>query len=303
MGNVCILISTCERYRPMARFTVQQIRKYWDTPPPLLSCGLESALEDSCTALSLRDDPKNWMAVTLSACRDLKSKGFSRAYVILDDHPPLARCHAEHLNVTIPAMMTELGATSISLSGYGQRRRRMGQIVHWRSWDIDKVPATELWKFPLHPALWNLDALQTILEHLIQTLPVAEQTPWAFERKGGDPDSTLPENLKSNCYRLCGEQMTARAGYKLRHFPLCLAQLAADGMRFFARILGGHKARKAADATFRWLDCPYDGPYPLFWSGLMTKGKINPHLATYLSVTGKRNLLSVIESVSTSPKT
>ncbi len=302
MGRIGILISTCERYRPMALFTAQQLRRLWENTPPLFSCGLESALDPKCAELPLRDDPKDWMAVTLSACLDLRSRGISQAYVILDDHPPLARCHAEHLNRTIPEMMNELGATSISLSGYGQRRRRMGQILRWRSWDVDRVPATELWKFPLHPALWDLNALQAILEHLMATLPVEEHTPWAFERKGGDPDSTLPDHLKANSYRLCGEQMTSRPGYFLRHLPLRFAQFGADVLRFATSIVGGDQARARMDSALRWLDCPYDGPYPLFWSGLMAKGKINPHLATYLSVTGRRHLLSVIESVNTPSK-
>ncbi len=295
MGNVCILLSTCERYRSMAEFTVRQLQKFWPDHPPLFSCGLNDLLEDT-RPLPLRDPVEDWMAVTLSACRDLRQKGFRQAYVILDDHPPLARCHSEHLNVTIPAMMEALDAVSIALSGYGQRRRVFGQIVRWRQWEVDRVPAEQLWKFPLHPALWNLETLQVILEFLVAALPPSEHTPWAFERKGGDPHSSLPAKLKENSYRLCGVRMTARGMRVLRHLPLRLAQFAADVLRFGARVLGGAEARSRMDQACRWLDCPYDGPYPLFWSGLVAKGKINTHLVSYLRATGQSQLLNEIKS-------
>lgn len=280
----------------MALFTVERLRAFWPGHPPLFSCGLEAPLA-GCEPLKLRNLAADWMAVTHSAVVDLQARGIRQAYVILDDHPPMARCHAGHLNETIPAMMDELGATSIALSGYGQRRRRFGPVVRWREWTVDHVPGDELWKFPLHPALWNLEALEAILKFLLETLPVKEHTPWAFERKGGDPKAALPEKWKISCYRLCGEQMTARPAFALRHVPLRTAQLAADGVRFASRLLGGADARAYADHDYRWLDCPYDGPYPLFWSGLMTKGAINPHLARFLRATGQVDLLEVVESV------
>ncbi len=47
--------------------------------------------------LPLRDDPRDWMRVVHSACRDLLGRGYAQAYVILDDHPPIGRCHADFL--------------------------------------------------------------------------------------------------------------------------------------------------------------------------------------------------------------
>jgi len=277
--NTCLLISTCEKYRPMADFTRARIREFWKDAPPLRICGIEG---DSY-ALPLRDDPRNWMKVTRSACDDLIADGFDHAYVILDDHPPLGTCHAEHLNETLPAMMRELGAVSIALSGWGQGRVTHGKPRQWRDWQLDHCLPTTLWKFPLHPALWRLDALRAILDHLITTLPEAEHTPWAFERKGGAPEAGLPDSLTAHSYRVEGRSKAAKP-YPARFEWI---KSATDAYRFAMRKIGGEPARKAVDERVMGVHHYYHGPYPLLWSGLMRKGEINPH-AIFLFEVGRR---------------
>ena len=278
--NTCILISTCARYQPLAEFTRARIREFWKDAPPLRLCGITG---DPC-ALPLRDDPRNWMKVTRSACDDLIADGFSQAYVILDDHPPLGTCHATHLNETLPAMMRELGAVSIALSGWGQGREPMGKSRKWRDWELDHCLVSNLWKFPLHPALWRLDALRQILDHLISTLPEAEQTPWAFERKGGAVDSGLPESLTAHSYRIEGRSKSAKK------YPTKFEWLksSTDLYRYAVRKIAGEQARAAVDERILGIHHYYHGPYPLIWSGLMRKGKVNPN-ALFLFMVGRRN--------------
>ncbi len=278
--NTCILISTCERYRPLADFTRARLKEFWKQAPPLRLCGID---RDPC-ALPLRDDPRDWMKVTRSACDDLLADGFSQAYVILDDHPPLGTCHATHLNETIPAMMRELGAVSIALSGWGQGREPMGKSVHWRDLELDHCQENNLWKFPLHPALWRLDALRDILDHLISTLPEAEHTPWAFERKGGGTESGLPASLTAHGYRIEGRSKS------MKPFPAKFDWLKAstDLYRYAVRKIAGQRARAAVDERVLGVHHYYHGPYPLIWSGLMRKGRINPN-ALFLFMVGRRN--------------
>lgn len=298
--KVCLLLSTCERYRALADFTVGKIREFWTDHPPLFCCGLERDLAPDVPALPLACDPRDWMAITRGACASLLARGFTHAYVILDDLPPLAPCHSGHLNQTIPAMAEDLGAVSVSLSGFGQRRPRMGKSVRWRAREFDLVPPTQLWKFPLHPALWNLTALQGILDQLIATLPASEHSPWAFERKGGDPAMPLPDEWKSNSYRIDGARMTARPLFVLRHLPLRLAQITSEVLILLSRLFAGEPGAERARARFRWLSCPYDGPYPLFWSGFMAKGKVNSHIVTYWKATGQTRLLAQVSSLMSS---
>ncbi|MGH8047252.1 MAG: hypothetical protein ACREKL_08395 [Chthoniobacterales bacterium] len=288
--STCILVSTCDKYRPLADFTRARIGEFWKDAPPMRLCGIA----DEANALPLRDDPRNWMKITRSACDDLMAEGFTQAYVILDDHPPLGTCHATHLNETLPAMMRELGAVSIALSGWGQGREPMGGAVHWRDWELDHCQKKNLWKFPLHPALWRLDALRRILDYLITTLPESEHTPWAFERKGGASDSGLPDELTTLSYRIEGRSKAAKK------FPTKFDWLkySTDLYRYAVRMIGGDRARTALDERILGVHHYYHGPYPLIWSGLMRKGRINPN-ALFLFAVGRRDdWIEVLESMS-----
>jgi len=284
--STCILLSTCEKYRALAEFTTARIRESWAAPPPMRFAGIAQR-ED---ALPLRDDPGNWMRVTRSACGDLLDAGFENAWVILDDHPPLGPCHSQHLNVTLPRMMAETRAVSIALSGYGQGRRRQGRIVRWGGFDFDLCAPDALWKFPLHPALWRLDALREILDRLIASLPEAEHTPWAFERRGGAPDADLPPELKCASYRINGLELAAAP-----HPPgLKALRLVTDAYRFAVRAVMGETARSAVDGELLGVHHYYHGPYPLFWSGMMRKGAVNQDFLFFLRLTGRTELLAAL---------
>ncbi len=285
--NTCILVSTCEKYRPLADFTRARLREFWAGAPPLRLCGF---VGDPC-ALPLRDDPRNWMKVTRSACLDLMADGFDQAYLILEDHPPLGRCHAQHLNETLPAMMRELGAVSISLSGYGQGRDPHGRMTKWRDWELDRCAPTALWKYPLHPALWRLDALRDLLDRLIAWLPEAEHTPWAFERRGGSKEANLPDELTAHCYRIEGR---SHAAIK---YPAMLDRFksATDVYRYAVRTVVGDRARTAIDDRILGVHHYYHGPYPLIWSGLMRKGEINPNALFFLEIVGRKDWVEILK--------
>jgi hypothetical protein len=285
--NTCILISTCEKYRPLMEFTRERLREFWKDAPPLRLCGLGG----DPMALPLRDDPRDWMKVTRSACDDLIADGFSQVYLILEDHPPLGRCHAQHLNETLPAMMKELGAVSISLSGYGQGRALQGKIVRWRDWEVDRCDPEALWKYPLHPALWRVDALRELLDRLIAWLPETEHTPWAFERRGGSKDAGLPPELTAHCYRIEGSSHAAM------RYPDLLNRFkgTTDLYRYAVRTLAGDKARAAIDDRILGVHHYYHGPYPLIWSGLMRKGVINPNALFFLSIVGRKDWIEILE--------
>jgi hypothetical protein len=287
--STCILLSTCQKYLALAEFTRARIGESWKDAPPLRVCGLAEGPD----ALPLRDDPRNWMKVTRSACEDLLREGFTQAYVILDDHPPLGTCHATHLNETIPAMMEELGAVSIALSGWGQGREPMGTPRKWRDWELDRCKVTNLWKFPLHPALWRIDSLRQILDHLIATLPEQEQTPWAFERKGGAPDSGLPESLTTHSYRIEGRVKAAKKyPSKFDWF-----KSATDAYRYVVRKIGGDPARAALDKQILGVHHYYHGPYPLIWSGVMRKGEINTNALFLFSIARRNDWIQALEGL------
>ncbi len=285
--KVCVLISTFERYRVLAEFTERRIREYWAKVPEIRYAGLA----DHAAGLELRDDPRNWMRVTRSACDDLMADGFDAAYVILDDHPPMDRCFARHLNRTIPRMMADLDAVSVSLSGWGQGREVYGTKVKSEGFTLDRCGKDAEWKYTLHPTLWRLADLREILDRLIAILPEAEQNPWAFERRGGAPDVDLPERLKTGCYRVEGRALALKpCARKLR-----VLRVMTDLYRYGIRRLMGDLARDAVDGELMGVHHAYNGPYPLFWSGILRKGKLNPDFLFYLKLTGRTYWLHDLE--------
>jgi hypothetical protein len=273
-----ILMPTAPRYEPLACWTAGQIDRFWSGHPEIFFCGTDNA------SLPLRDDPHDWMRVVHSACTDLLGRGFNQAYVILDDHPPIARCHAEFLRDSLPAMARELGATSVVTSGFGPLVPPKAKAQKWRGWRIERLPAAEPWKLPLHPALWNLERLEEILRILLARLPEDQHTPWAFERIGSDRQkSGLPTEWLSSCWRLDAVQTSLPEVSALHDFQDRLARLGGRVKRAAAR-LAGHPTIPDP------LGHPRVGPYPCFWSGVMKKGSLNDEYLAYARAKGRPEL-------------
>lgn len=292
MADLCILIPTFERYRPIAEFTRAKIGEFWPAHPPVFFCGL-APRETGDACLGLRDDPADWMALVRSACGDLQARGFRRCYLILDDHPPLEPCHAGHLNETLPALLDRLGAAFINLHGWGQHKPRQGRLLGARDFHLEQPAPEYLWKFALHPGLWKLAALTELLDLLLAAPERSERTCWKFERRAGALQ--LPAQLREASYRICGTRMSARRGAWLFAAAHAVELFAFDVVRFFIRIGAGAAARARFDEDRLGAYHFYDGPYPLFWSGLMKKGRLNPDLVFFLRLHRRHGFLAEVE--------
>jgi hypothetical protein len=288
-GALAILVVTCERYRALAELTGRVLDRHWAGHPPTFYCGAPGAA--GATWLPLDDDPADWMAIVRRAVADLRARGFEQGYLILEDHLPLFPCHAGHLGETLPGLMATLGAAFVGLNGWGQGKPRGGERLDPARFAIERLDPAFPWKFQLHPALWRLSALAEILEALLRTLPPGRRSPWAFERAAGGPDATIPAPLKRQAYRVWGEGMTARPGRARRlGVERALARLA----RAAAGRLGGEGAWRRVDELVRPLFGYYEGPYPLFRSGVLVRGRLNPDLVRFLRVHGGGRLLREI---------
>ena len=276
--DLCILIPTFPACADVARFTASRIEKFWPSHPPLFFCGLE---EGQIPVSSLEAD---WMSTLLEACDVLWKGSFRKIYLLLDDHPPLGPCHSLHLNRTLPAILQDLEAVSISLLGPGQGRQAFGSRVVVSGFPLDHVPPDQLWKFSLHPVLWNLKILRALLREMISFLPLADRTPWAFERRGGAPDAPLPNEWKSGNYRIRGGAMRLQA----LHPCTSLARRAARGLELTAALI---KKRGVVQRRFGFIRHIYEGPYPLLWSGLMKKQKVNPDFLYYTQILANQDFL------------
>jgi hypothetical protein len=276
--DLCILISTFPDCLDIAEFTALRIKKFWEHHPHIFFCGVK---EGELPVSSISSD---WMTILLESCDKLWQQGFRKIYLILDDHPPLGPCHSLHLNKTIPSVMQEFQAICISLLGTGQGRPPFGRPVASHGFSFDHIHPNQLWKFSLHPALWNLEILRGLLRTMIGSLPHSERTPWAFERWGGSPEAPFPTDWKSASYRIEGHSMRMQNLHPL----IDIAKRPARGLELFAHLFGKGALVQRPLGFLRHF---YDGPYPLIWSGLMKKKAVNPDFLYYSRLAAKKDFL------------
>ena len=285
----CILISTFDRCEKLARWTERRIDREWENHPPVFFAGLSRRDERS---LGFDGDPSDWMGVNLQAVRHLRESGHTHGYLVLDDHPPVGRCHAGFLNDRLPALAERLGAACIGLLGYGQHRRLEGEDLGPDFVHLEKTSPAYRWKFSLHPGLWNLGDLQTLLECRLETYPPGQRSPWNFERHRDVPGNPLVDSIAGRCFRIHGTSSLDPEAHA--HGTLImesLSRLVADVGFFAAKVTGGKPARDAAELRRLWMFGHYLGPYPVYWSGCMRQGKPHADFEKWLAVSGPNELV------------
>ena len=280
MSRACILISTCDKYQKVATFTRAMIDRYWAAHPPVWLCGVGNSSGPEW--LPLRNDPADWVGITLSAVEDLMARGYDQGYLILEDHPPLGPCNSGHLNQTLPAMMDELKAAYIGLYGWDQRTPSKGTLLDRNHFRLQKQDASFLWQFSLHPALWNLPALKDLLSTLAQARDPSSHSPWAFERRSGADGFTVPDSCRDRAYRVCGLSMLGGRGRRWRKYARGIEFRLIDCVRLFCRLVHADNSLARWDALMSAEYDFHDGPYPLYWSGVLRKGKPNENLHRFL---------------------
>lgn len=279
-----ILLSTFDRYEKLARWTGAQIERQWSQHPPIFYSGLTKQGEQH---LGFSGDAADWMSVTLHAVEQLQQRGFTHAYLILDDHPPVGPCHERALNEVLPALALKLNATYIGLLGYGQHREVYGKILGRKCSFLEQSSICYRWKFSLHPGLWNLKALHTILLRRLEFYLGEERTPWRFEQHEDDPSDSKIFSLMQRSYRINGIPFLKKKGQmRMEIFCEAVERFIADVMLFKAKITGAPLACNLTQKKIFWRYGHYLGPYPLFWSGVMQQGKPNQDWERWLQHSG-----------------
>lgn len=275
--SLAILLSACDKYAPLAKLTASRLDQLWAAHPPIYFSGLSPGALDSGNLAPLTCVATDWMLVTRQACEYLLERGFKLCYLVLDDHPPFGPCHAVHLNETLPDLMMKLKAMSISLLGWGQGRTVRGTVLGADRCRLECLPADYLWRFSLHPGLWDLRKLTGLLQHLIESTSPTDHTAWKFERVAGEAKS---RSENETCYKVHGLSLARHPFALPRAFALSGMRGAADLVRVIRRRLLQNDG--ADELLFRGAYHFYDGPYPMFWSGLMQKGKLNRDVISFL---------------------
>lgn len=277
-GATCILISTCEKYRPLAEWTASRIDHLWRDHPPLFFSGLRPV---SSRHLSYDCDERDWFGVNLAAVRQLIDQGHRWCYLILDDLPPMSTCHAEFLNRTLPDQAQLLDATMVSLLGWGQHRYVEGKILPDHL-SLERIPGESKWRFSLHPGLWRLDRLQQVLEVRSKQFEPDQRTAWNFERHHATDLHDFPQSILHSCYRVHGRSAVNERTTWLNDLIQTIGCFVFDVALFLVRVTRGNAARQQAAARWLWPYCYYRGPFPLFWSGVMRQGKVSREWTEFL---------------------
>ena len=258
--KTAILIPTFPKYRALAEHTGHEIRRYWNNCPDLFYAGCHG--RRTAGWLVCLDETASWIKILQEALRQLViERGYENIYLILDDHPPLALCHEDHLNSTLPALLKELDATLIGLLGCDQGQGRVGEKLERSLYQIERIDSSYPYLFSLHPGLWNGKRLIEIL-NLTEKYALEKGnalSPWSFE-KTVQENHYLPEEYKKSCYRVCGSQMTINRG-----------NWSGLRRRWKLRMMG----KKWGIDFYKDLEYWYEGPYPHIWSGIMRAGKIS----------------------------
>ena len=284
-----ILIATYDRYEALAKWTAARIQLLWPGHPPVFFSGLTSR-DEGC--LGFDGDSRDWMNVNLQAVSRLIERGFKRAYLILDDHPPVGACHADYLNDRLPELSANLHAAYIGLLGYGQHRRREGKILGSAEDFLEHSLPAYRWKFSLHPGLWNLEDLQVLLECRMETYPPGERSPWNFERHRDVPGDSRVDPIAGRCFRISGSScLSPDAGARATLVLESALRLMADTELFASKLAGGKAVRESAELRRLWMFGHYLGPYPIFWSGCMRQGKLHVDFEKWLAASGSSELV------------
>lgn len=265
----------------MAPIAWELMQRHWPSHPPVSFIGL-SGSDLPCLPLAVSTDRGNWTAVLREGVRQIRGKGVEYVYLIAEEHVPLAACHEGHLNETLPRLMEEMPAAYISLMGWDNRRYTSKSPVLGRErFRMKHLTASRDPRFHLHPALWRTDVLEACCEQALQDVP-KNGSAWHFEKVNDRIENSLPSAWKEQCYQICAEALSARPASSARRFAgICERAVFHKLMALYPLIPSRPLANRYARAVgFDDFFC--DGPYPMFYSGIMAKGEINPYLAKFL---------------------
>jgi len=282
MSDRCILVPVWHQYRWLVPLTFRLLDEHWPDHPPMFFAGLTAAEAGALPHVPVSDPERraNWSWMTGDGVRQVAEKGYRKIYLIAEEHVPLRDCHAGHLNETLPRWMDELSASYIGLMGWDNRRypSRSPLLPSSHGCMMHLTGAGDP-RFHLHPGLWRTEVLAACCA-------LAEKdkngSAWNFEKVNDKLDAPHAAAWKQGCYQIAARRLSLRPGSPA-------ARLARSAERFvFNKLMALYPHipdRNAANAYARAVgfdDFFCDGPYPMFYSGLMAKGIINPYCEKFL---------------------
>lgn len=280
--SLAILVSVWHGYRWIAPLTLKLLDRYWPDHPPVWFCGLGEAGGLPSLGLDPKVDCSNWSQVTLDGVKQMRQKGYDLLYLVAEEHVPLAPCHEEHLNSTLPRLIGELPAVYISLMGWDNRRfpsrsPLLGNARH----KLKQLIGARDPRFHLHPALWRADALQACCELALRN-PEKNGSAWHFEKINDRDREHHPQEWRSQCYQIHSASLRRDRPSVFRRAAETAEILLFRKLMALVPLIRPPQAAALYARTVGFDNVFCNGPYPMFFSGIMAKGRINPFFETHL---------------------
>ncbi len=297
--HVAILVPVWQSYRWMAPLTLRLLDRFWPSHPPVWFCGLGPDPHLPSLPVSPGTDLTNWSAMVLEGVEHLRRKGIGLVYLVAEEHVPLGPCNVEALDSILPMLMSGLPAVYISLMGWDNRRfpskspvlgsdrHRLKHLVG------DRDP-----RFHLHPALWRIDALEACCR-LALADPDRNGSAWHFEKINDRDHGSHPLAWKSQCYQIDSAALRLHPPGPVRRAAASLEIMVFRKLMALAPLMRNPTLAAAYLRFLRFDDVYCDGPYPMFFSGIMAKGKINPYFEANLrrSDAGRKLLMEIQQAM------
>lgn len=286
--DLCILIPVAPRYSWVLPILLECLREFWASHPPIV---VAHALPQDTT----REGKLCWTRILHRGATEARNGGFSLTYLILEEHLPVAPCHAVHLNETLPDLMQELQASHISLMGWDNRRHpSKSPVLGKEFFRLKHLTGDRDPRYNLHPGLWKLPVLVKCCEQVLEKAG-EDASAWQFERISARSDHPSLRGQSQKCYQICASSMAGGSS------PLGRKIGSAMERFFYMRMIGLLPlipSRRLRDSAFKFFNFDRvfsNGPYPMIFAGVLAKGNINPNFVSIVSaLSGGVNLVERI---------
>ena len=261
--KTCILVSVWPDYRWLVPILEGMLAEFWPGHPELI---LTSEVGNG----------RNWTRNLLAGVEEAEKRGFDSVYLINEEHVPISPCNLDFLGSTLPKLASELGAVYVSLFGWDNKRFcSKSPLLGSEKFQWMRLVGPRDPRFHLHPAWWRLDALKACC-HLVLEDGRENGSAWHFEKVCGDFDVKLINDFRNVCYQISsGMSCPPPLSPIQMRLRLSMRWISNKAMALLPHLPDG-AIRSIWLKAWNFDAVTSDGAYPMVFSGVLAKGKINP---------------------------
>ncbi|GAB4165265.1 MAG: hypothetical protein Fur0032_01910 [Terrimicrobiaceae bacterium] len=286
LPRIGILVPVWMNYQWIAPIMELSLDRFWPDHPEVLYTGLDKDSPNNPDGIIVElpgsVDRSNWTAVLLLGVREARRRGFEFLYLLAEEHIPVSPCHREHLNQTLPRFMQTLPAVYISLMAWDNRRyTSKSPVLPAAQFHLKHLVAPGDPRFHLHPALWRTEVLEACCQLALEDTS-QNGSAWHFEKANDRAGMLHPPGWDKQCYQICASAMSLHPPRGLNRLTAKLEYFLYQRLQGLYPLIPGRMLRKAYAAVLEFDKVFCNGAYPMFFSGIMSKGQLNEHFTDFM---------------------